>query len=532
MGAKSTRMIARMWENSTKIAVAAALLVPLPMSAAAPPNGIEVRSGHLAIRVVALRDDILRVRVSPNGKFGPDHSWVVLPEMSGGSVRVQSIPGGFATSALRVSVNRKTLQLVISDTNGRVLLEDSRPPAFRGESFRIYKASPQDEHYYGLGDKSGPLDRRGTAFEMWNTDAYGWQESTDPLYKSIPFFLALREGVSYGLFLNNPWRSSFDFNKEDRAAISFGADGGDADYYFLYGPDPKQVITHFTDLVGRTPLPPRWSLGFQQSRYSYYPESRVREIAGAYRQKRIPVDVIYLDIDYQLKNRPFTVDPERFPAFGQMIKDLGAQGIHAIAITDLHIAKAPDSGYKPYDTGLAGDHFVKNPDGTVYTGNVWPGPSVFPEFTRKVTRDWWGGLYREFYVDDGIAGFWNDMNEPAIFEAPGKTMPLDTVHRIDEPGQPVRSTTHREIHNVYGMLNARATYEGLLQLAPDHGRSCSPGPRLPGGSAGLPLGQATTAARGIICASASRSCSTWESADTRWWAPISAATKAAPCRIC
>ncbi len=331
----------------------------------------------------------------------------------------------------------------------------------------FWGARHRDEHYYGLGDKPGGLDRRDRAFTMWNYDAFGWQASTDPLYETIPFFLALRDGVSNGIFLDDIWRSSFDFDKQLRDGISFGAEGGDLDYYFFYGPSPKQVVESYAALTGRMPLPPLWALGYQQSRYTYTPESRVLQIGRKFRQLQIPVDVIYLDIDYQYKHRPFTIDKGTFPTFKKMLRELSDEHIHVVAITDLHIAKAPHQGYLPYDTGIAGNHFVKNPDGSVYVGTVWPGPSVFPDFTRKDTRDWWGNLYREFYLDKGISGFWNDMNEPAIFNVPTKTMPLDVIHRIDGPDHPSRLATQREIHNVYGMQNSRATYEGLLNLKPD-----------------------------------------------------------------
>jgi alpha-glucosidase len=149
-----------------------------------------------------------------------------------------------------------------------------------------------------------------------------------------------------------------------------------------------------------------------------------------------------------------------------MIGQLSAEHLHTVMITDLHIADAPRQNYFPYDSGVAGDHFVRNPDGSLYVGKVWPGPSVFPNFTSKPTRDWWGTLYREF-LHDGASGFWNDMNEPSIFDSPTLTMPLDVVHRIDEPGFRSRTATHAEIHNVYGMENSRGTYDGLRALAPD-----------------------------------------------------------------
>ena len=382
--------------------------------------------------------------------------------------RVQCGAVGFKTTKLHVSVHKDPFGLTVTDLAGHIIAEDlpARPIEFHGASFRMYMKSPEDEHYFGLGDKPGPLDRRNEAFVDWNTDAFGWQESTDPIYKSIPYFITFRKGVAAGIFLDNTWRASFDFNKEYRDGYSFGSEGGPLDLYILYGPEPKTVVQNWAWLTGTTPMPPMWSLGYQQSRYSYYPEAEVRRIAGKLRSEHIPADVIWLDIDYQLKNRPFTVDPERFPHFDQMIKDLKAEHLRTILITDLHVADLPNAGYKPYDEGSAGDHFVKNPDGSTYVGVVWPGKAVFPDFTRKASREWWGSLYSSF-VGKGVAGFWNDMNEPAIFLVPSKTMPDDTRHRIDEPGFAPRTANHLEIHNVFGMQNTRGTYEGLLKLQPN-----------------------------------------------------------------
>lgn len=448
------------------------LLLTSVSSARPLPNGIEVVSGRAIMRISALRDDIVRIRIGPDGKLPEDASWAVLS-----AARTQSVPVtplnddtsvGFSTHALRVQIDRDSMRLHITDLHGNVIQEDApgRPVEFHGHAFRVYKTMPEDEHYFGLGDKPGPLDRRNQAFVMWNTNSYAFQEYTDTIYKSIPFFVTFRQGRSAGVFLDNTGRSSFDFGKESATAYSFGAEGGPLDYYVLYGPNPKKVLSSYAWLTGATPLPPIWSLGYQQSRSSYYPESRVRDVADRLRADRIPADVIYLDIEYQEKYRPFTVDAARFPHFAQMITDLKKQEFRTVAITDLHIADLPHAGYAPYDTGMAGDHFVKNRDGSVYAGRVWPGPSVFPDFTRAGTRAWWGSLYRQF-VDDGIAGFWNDMNEPAIFDVPSKTMPDDVQHRVEEPGFVTRTVSHREIHNVYGMENSRATYDGLLRLAPD-----------------------------------------------------------------
>ncbi|HEY1161313.1 MAG TPA: TIM-barrel domain-containing protein, partial [Terracidiphilus sp.] len=435
-------------------------------------NGIEIRCGAAVMQITALRDDVLRVRIGSAGLLPEDASWAVLSSARTASVAVtpqsNATAVGFKTAKLQVAIHKDPLELTVSDLDGHVIAQDlpGRPVEYHGQSFRIFRKSPADEHYFGLGDKPGPLDRRNEAFSDWNIDAYGWQESTDPLYKSIPFFITFRRGIAAATFLDNTWRASFDFNKEYRDGYSFGSEGGPLDYYILYGPEPKSVLQTWAWLVGTTPLPPLWSLGYQQSRYSYYPESEVRRIASRLRSERIPADVIWLDIAYQLQNRPFTVDPECFPHFDQMIQDLKAEHLHTVVITDLHIAAQPGIGYKPYDEGVAGDHFVKNPDGSTYVGVVWPGKSVFPDFTQKASRDWWGTLYTDF-LGKGVAGFWNDMNEPAIFEVPSKTMPDDVQHRIEEPGFAPRVASHLEVHNIYGMQNSRGTFEGLLKIAPD-----------------------------------------------------------------
>ena len=424
------------------------------------------------MQVTALRDDVLRVRVGPAGQLPEDASWAVLAASRTVSVAVTpestAATVGFKTAKLHVAVHKDPLQLAVTDMDGHVIAAElpGRAVEYHGAAFRVYMKSPEDEHYFGLGDKPGPLDRRNEAFTDWNTDAFGWQESTDPIYKSIPFFMTFRRGAAAGIFLDNTWRASFDFNKEYRDGYSFGSEGGPLDFYILYGPEPKHVVETWAWLTGKTPIPPLWSLGFQQSRYSYYPEAEVRRIASRLRSERIPADVIWLDIDYQLKNRPFTVDPERFPHFDQMIQDLKTEHLQTVLITDLHIADLPNADYKPYDQGVAGDHFVKDPDGSTYVGVVWPGKAVFPDFTQKASREWWGTLYADF-VGKGIAGFWNDMNEPAIFNVASKTMPDNVQHRIDEPGFAPRMASHLEIHNIFGMENSRGTFEGLLKLRPN-----------------------------------------------------------------
>jgi alpha-glucosidase len=432
-------------------------------------HGIELHDGSLTMHITALRDDVLRIRASRTDALPEDASWAVLAEARTASVAVgqdsNTTVAGFHTRCLRLTVDRATGLLTLYDSMGKVLRRDAEPMLFQGDRFRIAETMPADEHYFGLGDKTGSFDHRDEAFRMWNTDAYGWQESTDPLYKSIPFYLTYRAGVSLGVLIDNTWPSSFDFGKTLGNIFQYQAEGGAADMYILYGPSAKQVLKSYAWLTGPTPLPPLWALGFQQSRYSYMTQARVLEVAAQLRKDRIPSDAIYLDIDYQVKNRPFTINSTTFPDMPAMVKTLHAENFHVIAITDLHIADLPGQNYAAFDSGVAGDHFVKNPDGSLYVGPVWPGPSVFPDFTQQQTRHWWGTLYTDF-DHMGIDGFWNDMGEPSVFNSL-KTMPCSTVHRIDEPGFAARNATHCEIHNVFGMENSRATFDGQLALRPN-----------------------------------------------------------------
>ena len=456
--------------RQARIAAVFLIVIAAPLHARTVPlaGGIEATDGGMKMRVEALADSILRVRITRGSEYAEDASWAVPAAVRAKRVDVHPAADGFRTGELAVRIDSVTMQLNVTDLQGRTIVADgTQPVRFEGSRFTLSKALPVGEHIYGLGDKTGNFDRREQGFVDWNTDAYGFNRATDPIYKSIPFYIATgADGGAYGLFLDNTWRSWFDFGHRDAAAIEFGADGGAVDYYIIAGPTVRDVVRRYAALTGKAPLPPMWALGFQQSRYSYMTADEVREIAGRLRKDRIPSDVIWLDIDYQDRNRPFTTNPKTFPDLKKLASDVGGEGFKLVAITDLHIAYAPNQGYAAYDSGAAGDHFLRQADRSLYVGRVWPGPSVFPDFTRASTRAWGGSLYQPF-VADGIAGFWNDMNEPAIFETPTKTMPPTVRHRIDADDFAPRTAPHAEIHNVYGMENSRATYEGLLRLRPN-----------------------------------------------------------------
>lgn len=436
------------------------------------PAGFAAATPSMALEVTAIAPGVVRI-LADAGAVPEAASWAVLPALWGQRTPVQHQAGEervrFTTADLAVEIEAASGRLSVWAADGTPICCDEADDALRFAAgrFRARKRVAPDERFYGLGDKPGPLEKRGHSYVMWNTDAYGFGEAADPLYKTIPFILSVRPGgAAYGLFLDTTHRSAIDLCSAEPDTLALAAPGPFR-LYVIAGPRAADVLERFTTLVGRTPLPPIWALGYGQSRYSYETEDEARAIAARHRAGGIPLDALWLDIGFQDRNRPFTNDPERYAGLGGLVADLAAGGVHTVVITDAHIPALPAEDYPPCQEGIAGGHFVRAPDGRPYVGEVWPGDCHFPDFTVARTRDWWGTLFRHFHLDLGIAGFWNDMNEPAVFKGPGWTMPLDNVHRIDEPGFAPRETDHREIHNVWGMQNARATHDGLLQLAPD-----------------------------------------------------------------
>jgi len=437
------------------------------------PGDYLFRTSSSTVEVTVLARDLVRVRLHPGGVTlppppadtrGRDTSWAVVKTAwprTDVSVTDDSNAVTLTTAKLSVVIRRNPLRILFRDRAGNVINADDpvKGMCWAGRNVRVWKTMPADERYYGFGEKAGRLARNNSHVTMWNSDIPAYGPDTDPLYKSVPFFYGIRKGMAYGIFFDNTWRSSFDMGKESRSEYSFGAEDGLLEYYFLYGPAPADVLRRFTELVGRMPLPPRWSLGYQQSRWSYSPESRVREIARTFREKQIPCDVIYLDIDYMDGYRIFTWNKERFPAPQRMISDLRKDGFRIAVIVDPGIKV--DSSYAAYRTGLAGSHFLTSPDGSVFTGDVWPGLCAFPDFTDASTRSWWGASFAGL-AEAGVRGWWNDMNEPSVFNVPTKTVDLRVIH--DDHGM---RSPHGKNHNIYGMQMTRGTYEGIRALIPD-----------------------------------------------------------------
>ena len=413
--------------------------------------------------------DVIRLRITA-GEPGRDFSYAIDPAARLTSCKVTLKDGkdtvGLSTDTLRITIAKVDGKVTITDKATRGVLHEYAEPFYarttllRGlEQVRIQLSTNPREGIYGMGDKAYDTDLQGTEWSNYNEDAFAFHATRKTNYRTVPFYYGLRDGKAYGLFLDNTHRSHFDFNSTGDDRCTVWADGGEMNYYFIHGPQLDDVAIRYHELTGVPELPPLWAMGFHQCRWSYYPESRVREVAQTFRDKRIPCDSIYLDIDYMDGYRCFTWNDEYFPDPKGMIADLREQGFHTVVMIDPGIKV--DEDYFVYRQMKAGNYDCKRPDGSSMIGPVWPPECVWPDYTDPAVRDWWGPLYRELYNEQGVSGFWNDMNEPAMFKVNNLTFPDDVRHDMD--GQP---THHKEAHNIYGMQMARASYDGLKALQP------------------------------------------------------------------
>lgn len=316
---------------------------------------------------------------------------------------------------------------------------------------QVVKRMEGDEAFYGLGDKTGVLNKRWYDYEMWNSDfPQAHTDAFKALYKSVPFFITLRKDCAYGIFFDNTYRSYFNMGKEQRDYFFFGSEAGNLDYYFIAGAQMPRVVENYTYLTGRTPLPQLFTLGYHQSRWGYETAAEVRAIAKKYRDLEIPIDTIHLDIDYMDKFKVFTWNEKDFGKPGELITDLKKDGFKTVTIIDPGVKQ--EEGYAVYDEGIENGYFARTPEGETYVNAVWPGDSVFPDFGNPKVRGWWADN-QKYLVELGVRGVWNDMNEPASFHG---ELPLDVVFTDEE-----QISNHAAMHNVYGHLMAKATYEGL-----------------------------------------------------------------------
>jgi alpha-glucosidase len=424
-------------------------------------------TNSIQLRIEVYSSTIFRLRYSLKKEFPADFSYAIDESFSAQKTAIEFEPQSkyfrIATPALNCLVSKADLKVTFTDKSGTVINADddgfyARSTILEGiQNIQISKTSPKGEAYFGLGDKSGNLNLRGQKLQNWNTDAFAYDAKSDPLYKAIPFYYGLNKGQAYGIFFDNSYRTHFEFDYKKSGQTVFAAEGGEINYYFIYGPELDSVAKQYTDITGKAKMPPIWALGFHQCRWSYFPDARVMEVAKEFRTRQIPCDALYLDIDYMDGYRCFTWDKDLFPKPAQMIKNLEEQGFKTIVMIDPGLKV--DEAYSVYKEGKDRDYYCKRPDGETMEGPVWPPECVWPDYTRPDVRGWWGHQYAELYSKHRVAGFWNDMNEPAVFKVNSKTFPENVRHSYD--GHPC---SHAKAHNIYGFNMARATQEGLLKL--------------------------------------------------------------------
>ena len=320
-------------------------------------------------------------------------------------------------------------------------------------------AVPEGTSLYGTGEVTGPLLRNGKTISLWNTDNYRYEkDSGRRLYQSHPWVLGVRpDGTAFGVIFDTTWKAEL---QTDSDKIELRSEGAPFRVAIIDEKSPQAVMRKLAEFTGKMPLPPLWALGFHQCRYSYYPDSRVREIADNFRQRKLPCDVIWLDIHYMDEYRVFTFDSERFPDPKSTNAYLHKNGFHSVWMIDPGVKVDPN--YSVYKSGTSRNVWVQDKDGKPYQGKVWPGDCVFPDYTMPDARKWWAGLYKDF-IAQGVDGVWNDMNEPAVFETPDGTMPDDNKHR---GGGGLPAGPHLLYHNVYGLLMTAATREGIQSAQP------------------------------------------------------------------
>jgi alpha-glucosidase len=421
------------------------------------PDGLSGSSDFANFKLTVFETGIVRVQASKFESFESNpYSVVVQPKSIGFDLEEFEDKLILSTSILRVAINLQSFSLAFFDQNGKLLnQDDSFGVAWIGTEVTAYKKLQPNEKFIGLGEKTGNLNRFGNAYTHWNTDYFAYGVGDDPLYLSIPFYLGVHNQGHYGIFLDNTHKSLFNFGASNNRFASFSAEDGDMDYYFFHYPSISEIITAYTWLTGRMQMPPKWALGFQQCRYSYYPESEVYAVAQAFRDKKMPADVIYLDIHHMEAYKVFTFDGEKFPNPKALIARLKEKGFKVVVILDPGIKT--EESYSPFREGLEQGLFVNYPDGKTYEAQVWPGWCAFPDFTKPATRSWWEEKMA-FYTEAGVDGFWTDMNEPASW---GQCTP--NLLEFDFDGE---KASNRKARNVFGMQMARSTQAGARKQAP------------------------------------------------------------------
>jgi len=449
-------------------------------------NSVFLKYQNAELEVVFLADDLVRLTWSP-GKLSPPYA-ITATDWGEVHLEICETHPGWQISSRKLTVS-------ISD-DGALRFADSHRGVFRQEyppllvrpaggrrasSFTSWLHLVKigaDTAVYGLGERANPLNLSGKSFKMWNRDPGGiYRTGEDPLYMGIPVYLSLNEKTCSLVFYENPYPATFyiksgiiplsliptelsgkdEFDVSEIAAAWF-EDG--ALRYYLSAGTPQSVLERYSELTGKPPLPPRWALGYHQSRWGYRSQEEVEAVVRQFNTYDLPLQAIHLDIDYMDRYKVFSVDRVRFPDLCGLTRDLRDSGVQTVLILDPGVKFDPD--YSIYIEGKEKGFFCQKPAGSVEHGIVWPGWSAFPDFTNPTVREWWGEKYQTL-LEQGAAGIWHDMNEPASFTAWGDmTLPKTTVHHLEGQGG-----DHHQAHNLYGLLMNKAGYDALTRLQPD-----------------------------------------------------------------
>lgn len=424
-------------------------------------NNIDIYFSNMKINLTMFENDIVKVFIGDKYEESISTNGVV-DNLGKGEFIVEEDSNFVIIKGTKVLtfVDKNTTEISFKDLDGNIINEDFQP-SFKDEKGNVYISKVNDcLAYYGLGEKGGDLNKKGCYTENFNTDDPETDDDSVTYYKTIPFYVALKEEATYGIFFDNSFRSYFDMGKERGDRIFFGAIGGQIQYYFIPGENIKEVVKNYTALTGRMEMPPLWSLGYQQCRFSYFSQGEVRELVKTFEEKDIPLDVVYLDIDYMDGFRVMTFKTPNFDDAAGLINDLKEKGIRTITIIDPGVKV--DEEYDVFKRGKEGNHFTKKLDGEIFIGAVWPGDSAFPDFSNKDCREWWKSELKKFISEHGMDGIWNDMNEPCVFNNDHKTMLETCLHNSDNG-----VIEHKEFHNRYGFEMSRCSKEAQEELHPN-----------------------------------------------------------------
>ena len=424
-------------------------------------NNIDIYFSNMKITLTMFENDIVKVFIGDKYEESISTNGVV-DNLEKGEFIVEEDSNFVIIKGKKVLtfVDKNTTEISFRDLEGNIINEDFQP-SFKDEKGNVYISKVNDcLAYYGLGEKGGDLNKKGCYTENFNTDDPETDDDSITYYKTIPFYVALKEEATYGIFFDNSFRSYFDMGKEMGDRIFFGAIGGQIQYYFIPGENIKEVVKNYTALTGRMEMPPLWSLGYQQCRFSYFSQEEVRELVKTFEEKDIPLDVVYLDIDYMDGFRVMTFKTPNFDDAAGLIGDLKEKGIRTITIIDPGVKV--DEEYDVFKRGKEGNHFTKKLDGEMFIGAVWPGDSAFPDFSNKDCREWWKSELKKFISEHGMDGIWNDMNEPCVFNNDHKTMLETCLHNSDNG-----VIEHKEFHNRYGFEMSRCSKEAQEELHPN-----------------------------------------------------------------